>query len=158
MRVIVVGAGPVGIFCGLSLSRDGHQVTIVDRDAPPPDQGQWPRRGVMQFNLPHFFRSIVRQILLESLPDVWEAVVAGGGIPARPDGVPEEQTGLQCRRSTFERATWSVAAREPAMALAHGARGAARDQGRPGHRTDSGRGRTRGGRCDRGRRPGRSHW
>jgi 2-polyprenyl-6-methoxyphenol hydroxylase-like FAD-dependent oxidoreductase len=120
MRVIVVGAGPVGIFCGLSLSRDGHQVTIVDRDAPPPDQGQWPRRGVMQFNLPHFFRSIVRQILLESLPDVWEAVVAGGGIPARPDGAPEGQTGLQCRRSTFERATWSVAAREPAMALRTG--------------------------------------
>ena len=93
MRVIVVGAGPVGIFCGLSLSRDGHQVTIVDRDAPPPDQGQWPRRGVMQFNLPHFFRSILRQSLLESLPDVWEAVVAGGGIPYDETGPRRNRPG-----------------------------------------------------------------
>ena len=120
MRVIVVGAGPVGMFCGLSLARDGHHVIIVDRDAPPSDGEDWPRRGVTQFNLPHFFRSIVRQVLLGSLPDVLEAVVDAGAVPARPDGAPEEQTGLQCRRSTFERATWSVAAREPGLELRTG--------------------------------------
>jgi hypothetical protein len=74
----------------------------------------------MQFNLPHFFRPMVREALLGSLPDVWDALVAAGGIPARPDGFPEELTGLQCRRSTFERATWSVAAREPGLELRTG--------------------------------------
>ena len=120
MRTIVVGAGPVGIFCGLSLARHGHQVTVVDRDPPPPASGPWPRRSVMQFNLPHFFRSIVREVLLSTMPDVWEAVVAAGGVPARPEGLPEELTGLQCRRSTFERVTWAVAAREPGLAVKRG--------------------------------------
>ena len=43
MRAIVVGAGPVGIFCGLSLARNGHQVMVVDRDAPPSGSGRWQR-------------------------------------------------------------------------------------------------------------------
>jgi 2-polyprenyl-6-methoxyphenol hydroxylase-like FAD-dependent oxidoreductase len=120
VRTIVVGAGPVGIYCGLNLARRGHQVMVVDRDAPPSGSAQWPRRGVMQFNLPHFFRPIVREVLLGSLPDVWDALVTAGGIPARPDGFPEELTGLQCRRSTFERVTWSMAAREPGMELRTG--------------------------------------
>jgi 2-polyprenyl-6-methoxyphenol hydroxylase-like FAD-dependent oxidoreductase len=117
MRTTVVGAGPVGLFCGLSLARSGHQVTVVDRDPPPPATGEWQRRSVMQFNLPHFFRSIVRELLLGSLPDLWEALLAAGGIPVLADGFPEELTGLQCRRSTFERATWSVAAREPTLQM-----------------------------------------
>lgn len=117
MRTIVVGAGPIGLFCGLSLARKGHQVAVVDRDPPASATGEWQRRSVMQFNLPHFFRSIVRELLLGSLPDVWEELLAAGGIPVLPDGFPEELTGLQCRRSTFERATWSVAAHEPALQM-----------------------------------------
>ncbi len=120
MRTIVVGAGPVGLFCGLSLARSGHQVVVIDRDPPESSTGNWPRRSVMQFNLPHFFRSIVREVLLGSLPDVWEALLAAGGIPVLPDGFPEELTALQCRRATFERATWSVAAREPALQMRRG--------------------------------------
>ena len=120
MRTVVVGAGPVGLFCGMTLARSGHQVLVVDRDPPPPRSGPWPRRGVMQFNLPHFFRSIVRQVILGSQPELWDALVAGGGIPALPDGRPEEMTGLQCRRSTFERVMWSVAARETALTLRTG--------------------------------------
>jgi glycine/D-amino acid oxidase-like deaminating enzyme len=105
MRTIVIGAGPVGLFCGLSLARSGHQVLVVDRDPPAPPTGNWPRRSVMQFNLPHFFRPIVREVLLGSLPDVWEALLAVGGIPVLPDGFPEELTGLQCRRAKCARAT-----------------------------------------------------
>ena len=93
MRTVVVGGGPVGMFCGMALARRGQQVTIVDRDPGPPGTGGWARRGVMQFHHPHFFRSIVRQALLDTLPEAWDAVVAAGGIPARPDGFPEELTG-----------------------------------------------------------------
>ena len=81
MRTIVVGAGPIGLFCGLSLARSGHQVAVVDRDPPASATGEWPRRSVMQFNLPHFFRSIVRGQLLSSLPDVWEELLVAGGSP-----------------------------------------------------------------------------
>jgi 2-polyprenyl-6-methoxyphenol hydroxylase-like FAD-dependent oxidoreductase len=117
MRTVVIGAGPVGLFCGMTLARSGHQVLVVDRDPPPPPFGVWHRRGVMQFNLPHFFRPIVRQVILGSWPELWEQLVAAGGIPAVPDGLPEELTGLQCRRSTFEQVTWSAAAREPGLVL-----------------------------------------
>jgi histidinol-phosphate/aromatic aminotransferase/cobyric acid decarboxylase-like protein len=54
MRVIVIGAGPIGLFSGMALARRGHDVTIVDRDGGPDETGQWERKGVMQFHLPHF--------------------------------------------------------------------------------------------------------
>jgi len=119
------------MFCAMALARRGDDVIAVDRDAGPPASGRWARRGVMQFDHPHFFRPIVRQMLREVLPDVWDALVDAGGIPACPDGFPEEMTGLQCRRSTFERAVWTVAAREPGLALCTGhAEGVTSDRGR----------------------------
>ncbi len=131
MRAVVVGAGPVGVFCGLSLARRGVDVVLVDRDAGPPAAGAWARRGVMQFHLPHFFRPMVREVLQSGLPDLWDAIVAAGGIPARPAGLPEKMTGLQCRRSTFERAAWSVVAAEPGVRLLTGhADGLVSDRGR----------------------------
>lgn len=120
MRTVVVGGGPVGMFCAMALARGGHDVIVVDRDAGPPASGVWARRGVMQFRLPHFFRPIVRRVLIETLPGVWEALLAAGGVAARPAGFPEEMTGLQCRRSTFERAVWAAAAGEPRLMLRAG--------------------------------------
>ena len=120
MRAIVVGGGPVGMFCAMVLARRGEDVIVVDRDEGPPASGGWLRRGVMQFRHPHFFRPIVRQVLTDALPEVWEALLAAGGVAARPEGFPEEMTGLQCRRLTFERAVWAAAAREPRLALRTG--------------------------------------
>ena len=120
MRAVVVGGGPVGMFCGMALARRGDEVIVVDRDPGPPASGRWARRGVMQFVLPHFFRPIVRQVLAGTLPGVWDALLAAGGVPARPPGFPEEMTGLECRRSTFERALWATARREPRLALRTG--------------------------------------
>ena len=101
MRAVVVGGGPTGMFCAMALARRGDEVIVVDRDPGPPASGRWARRGVMQFLLPHFFRPIVRQVLADALPDVWDALLAAGGVPARPPGFPAELTGLECRRSTF---------------------------------------------------------
>lgn len=119
MRVVVVGGGPVGMCAGMIMARRGADVTVADRDAPPAS-GTWRRRGVMQFRHPHFFRPIVRQVLLDTLPDVWDALLAAGGIPVTLDGFGPEMTGLQCRRSVFERAVWQVAAREPRLAIRTG--------------------------------------
>jgi 2-polyprenyl-6-methoxyphenol hydroxylase-like FAD-dependent oxidoreductase len=104
----------------MALARKGFDVVLVERDGPPPADGSWDRRGVMQYLLPHTFRHIVRRHLLEDLPDVWDALVGAGAVPVVPDGFPEELTGLQARRSTFERAWWSVADREPRMSAVRG--------------------------------------
>lgn len=116
MRTVVVGGGPIGMICAIALARQGDDVVVVDRDPGPPVAGRWGRQGVMQFLLPHFFRAIVRQVLTGTLPDIWDALVAAGGVPARPPGSPAEMTGLQCRRSTFEGVLWAAARREPRLA------------------------------------------
>jgi 2-polyprenyl-6-methoxyphenol hydroxylase-like FAD-dependent oxidoreductase len=115
MRVVIVGSGPVGSACGLMLARRGHQVVLVDRDAGPDEGGSWTRRGVMQFDLPHFFRPLVRQAIVEEMPELWSALLLAGGLPALPPGFPEQMTGLQCRRRTFERALWAFTDAEPGV-------------------------------------------
>ena len=119
-RVVVVGAGPIGLYCAIIRARAGDDVVVVDRDAGPGPDGEWNRRGVMQFRHPHFFRPNVRQAFAETAPDLWDAVVAAGGIPVRPPGAPDFVTSLQSRRSTFERAIRAVAAAEPGVALRTG--------------------------------------
>jgi 2-polyprenyl-6-methoxyphenol hydroxylase-like FAD-dependent oxidoreductase len=115
-KVVVVGAGPIGLYTAIERARSGDDVVLVDRDPGPSGDG-WERRGVMQFRHPHFFRHIVRQTLLERAPDVWEALVAAGGVPALPPGMPEPLTGLACRRSTFEMVLRSAATSEPHVSL-----------------------------------------
>lgn len=115
MRTVVVGAGPVGLYCAMALARQGDQVTVVDRDPGPVPDESWQRRGVMQFAHPHYFRHLVRLALQNRMPDVWEQLLAAGGVPANFEGAPEFLTGLQCRRTTFERVLWLAAAREPRL-------------------------------------------
>ncbi len=120
MRVVVVGAGPVGLFSGMALARRGHEVIVVDRDPGPTAGREWVRRGVMQFHHPHAFRPQVVDTLAQELPDVLDAVVTAGGILARIDGAPDVVRGLQSRRVTVERALWTAAASEPALSLRTG--------------------------------------
>jgi flavin-dependent dehydrogenase len=131
MRVVVVGAGPIGLYCAVVMARRGNDVVVVDRDHGPGADGGWERRGVMQFRHPHFFRHVVRQTFLDTAPDLWDAVVAAGGVPALPPEMPEIMTGLQCRRATFESATRAVAAAEPRVTLRTGhADGVTTERGR----------------------------
>jgi hypothetical protein len=68
----------------------------------------------MQFRHPHFFRPQTRSALLEEAPDLWEAVLADGGVPAPVEGVPGVE-GLACRRETFERALRRAVEAEPSV-------------------------------------------
>lgn len=117
MRAVVVGAGPVGLYSAVVLARAGHDVTLVDRDAGPGADAPWERKGVMQFMHPHFFRSIVHDIFTQTAPDLWDAVIAAGGVPASPPGAPDFIVNLQCRRWVFEKALRSVAAAEPRVSM-----------------------------------------
>ena len=119
MRVVVVGAGPVGLFVGMVLARRGHAVTVVDRDGGPDPTDGWQRKGVMQFHLPHAFRPQVHAALAAELPDVLDTIVAEGAIAVQLPWAAE-LTAIQSRRATFERGFRKAAMREPRLDLRTG--------------------------------------
>jgi 2-polyprenyl-6-methoxyphenol hydroxylase-like FAD-dependent oxidoreductase len=98
-EIVVVGAGVGGLLTADLLARDGHRVTVVERDAaapPPPGEAwdSWERRGVNQFRLLHFFLARFRTLLEIELPEIVPALEAAGAL--RIDilgGIPDELTG-----------------------------------------------------------------
>ena len=115
MRVAIMGSGPVGMTAGLLLARDGHRVTLIDRDPGPVDGRPWERVGVMQFHLPHGVRSQCRNVLLHRLPDIYQAVLDAGATVAVQPGAPDSAAMLSVRRSVLERAIWESTSREPGI-------------------------------------------
>jgi flavin-dependent dehydrogenase len=126
---VIVGAGVVGLGTALLLCGDGHEVTVLERDAEAPPAGaeeiwgSWQRKGVNQFRLPHFFLARYRGLLDSELPEVKNALAAAGGVCLNPvldapeelRGAAREQDGaVECisgRRCVVEAAVTSVADR-----------------------------------------------
>jgi 2-polyprenyl-6-methoxyphenol hydroxylase-like FAD-dependent oxidoreductase len=85
-RVIVVGGGLIGLTTSLLIAKQGHDVTVLERDPEPPPKtpeeaiGSWDRPGVMQFRLVNFLMPPGRQLLDEHLPEV-TALLAASGAP-----------------------------------------------------------------------------
>ena len=130
MRVAIIGAGPAGLFTGAGLARRGHEVIAVERDPGPAADGNWPRRGVMQFHHAHGFRFQVEHALAQELPDALQRWLAAGAEPFRlrlPDG-SEIPMGMRSRRQTFERALRDSALNVPGLQLRQGHAEAATDQ------------------------------
>ncbi len=126
MRVVVVGAGPTGLFTAMVLARRGHEVTVVDRDPGPQQDGSWSRRGVMQFHHPHAFRAQVVEALQAELPHVWHNLLAAGAEPIALPGDPthgpgsagpQQLMGIRCRRLTFEQVLRTAAEHQQGLAL-----------------------------------------
>jgi len=98
-RIIVVGGGIVGLGAALLLARDGHQITVLERDpALPPDPEQawegWERRGVNQFRLLHYFQPRYRELMDANAPDVVASLLGAGGLVVNPlRDAPAEITG-----------------------------------------------------------------
>jgi len=98
-RIVTIGGGVVGLCAAMLLARDGHDVTVFERDpapAPDPDNAwdTWERRGVNQFRLLHFFQPRFRQIMDDNLPEVTQAFDAAGALRFNPlRDLPAEITG-----------------------------------------------------------------
>jgi 2-polyprenyl-6-methoxyphenol hydroxylase-like FAD-dependent oxidoreductase len=137
-RIVVIGAGVGGLTSGMLLARDGHDVTVLERDAAPPpatpDEAwqDWERRGVNQFRMIHLFAPRFRSIVETELPDVVTEAEALGALHYNPMRlVPEEMIGgyqsdddrfalLTARRPVMEAALDRAAARTPKLEVRRG--------------------------------------
>jgi 2-polyprenyl-6-methoxyphenol hydroxylase-like FAD-dependent oxidoreductase len=120
MRVVVIGAGVAGLISALFLSRDGHQVVLLERDATPlPEDAEaaftWDRRGAAQVRHPHAFLGRLRNLLRDELPDIRADLLAAGASEVAwqdiapetlddrsPQPGDEDMALIACRRTTFE--------------------------------------------------------
>jgi 2-polyprenyl-6-methoxyphenol hydroxylase-like FAD-dependent oxidoreductase len=138
-RIIVLGGGVCGLAAGMLLTRDGHEVTVLERDAAPvpasADEAweSWSRDGVAQFRLAHFLQPGGRVVLEKMLPDVFEALVAAGAArldvlglmpPNLAEGGAragdERFVTYTARRSTFEQVVGQAAEGEPRLEVRRG--------------------------------------
>jgi 2-polyprenyl-6-methoxyphenol hydroxylase-like FAD-dependent oxidoreductase len=138
-RILVLGGGVCGLAAGLMLARDGHAVTLLERDpAPAPDSPlaaweRWERGGVPQFRQPHGIQPRGRELLDDELPDVLDALVAAGAVRADPframpptiaDRAPrpgdERFAALEVRRPVLEQVMARAADEQPGLTVLRG--------------------------------------
>jgi 2-polyprenyl-6-methoxyphenol hydroxylase-like FAD-dependent oxidoreductase len=119
-RVIVLGAGLCGLATGMLLRRDGHDVTILERDLEPvpgsPQEAweRWTRGGVTQFRQPHYLQSRGRIVLEQELPEVLVALEAAGGLRFDPLSLMPPTITDRTSRSGDERFE-TITARRPVL-------------------------------------------
>jgi 2-polyprenyl-6-methoxyphenol hydroxylase-like FAD-dependent oxidoreductase len=137
--IVVLGAGVCGLAAALVLARDGHDVTVLERDpAPVPDSPDdawrfWERKGVAQFRQAHYVQPLARVVLETALPDVLDAFVAAGAIRVNPlnrlpptvtdrDPRPgdEHLSAITGRRTTLEQVMARAAEQEPGLTVRRG--------------------------------------
>lgn len=119
--IAVVGGGMAGMLAALVLARDGHTVTVYERDDTDlPDTAdeafdRWDRRGSPHARQSHALLARLRRFLRERAPDVLDALREQGAtelsieqiLPPdiadrEPRGGDEDLAILCCRRLTIE--------------------------------------------------------
>ena len=135
--VVIIGAGVAGLSSALTLSRTGHTVTLIERDATPlPTDAhgafEWDRRGAPQVRHSHAFLARLRNALRDRYPDVLDALFAAGAtemdfiamLPEGMDRTPhpgdDDLVALACRRTTFEWVLRRVVLADPTVSLLDG--------------------------------------
>lgn len=142
--VTVLGGGVAGIAAALLLTRDGHRVTVIERDrvliGAPEDAPAWPRKGIPHFLQPHALIPRARDELRTHFPDVHEALLSAGAqevdlrrkLPGEVLPADEVLQYVGARRPLLEWALRRAVAREPGIAVRDGVqvRGLAVENGR----------------------------
>src|SRR5215213_9700452 len=131
--IVVLGGGMTGLSTALALGRDGHRVTLVERDDLPAsgdalDAVAWPRRGIPHFLQAHAFTSRGRKELRELFPDVFEALLEAGAddielwrkLPDTPRPGDEDLAMLGVRRPLIEWALRRAVLAEPKIEVVSG--------------------------------------
>lgn len=138
-RIIVLGGGIGGLTAAMLLARDGHDVTVLERDAAPVPETldeaceAWMRGGVAQFRQAHYLQPRGREVLDQELPDVTRALAAAGGCrfdalsvmpPTLADRAPragdERFATLTGRRPVVEHVLARAAQDEPRLSVHRG--------------------------------------
>ena len=136
--IIIIGGGVCGLAGALLLARDGHDVTVLERDAAAVPETleeaweRWERGGVAQFRQAHLLHARAREVL-DQLPDVRDALLAAGATRLNPlarlpppitDREPrpgdERMTSITARRPVVEYVFGRAAATEPRVDVRRG--------------------------------------
>lgn len=139
-RIVVLGGGLCGLSAGLMLARDGHQVTVLERDdAPVPESAQlaweqWRREGVKQFRQAHLLAPGGCAVLEGELADVHRALIGAGAVrfdaldllpPTLPDPGPwpdgQRFVTFTARRPVFEQVLGRAAEQQDDLHVRRGA-------------------------------------
>jgi 2-polyprenyl-6-methoxyphenol hydroxylase-like FAD-dependent oxidoreductase len=135
----VLGAGVCGLATGMMLARDGHAVTILERDegSVPGSAHQaweeWSRDGVIQFRQAHYLQPGGYAVLESTLPDVAAALGEAGAVrfdalsmlpPTIADRAPragdERFVTVSARRPALEMVLGRAAQAEPRLEIRRG--------------------------------------
>ena len=98
-EIAIMGGGIAGLCGAMLLARDGHHVTVLERDPRRPTEpgdawSEWERPGVNQFRLAHAFLPRFRVALDAELPGVVDGLVADGALRVnRIDQLPAQISG-----------------------------------------------------------------
>src|ERR1700742_2397132 len=140
-RVLVIGAGMAGLWTALALAPTRRQVTVLERDPPPPAGGpdeafeHWTRRGVGHLRHSHAFLARLRLIIRDQHPQLLEELLAAGcrdlgfeggltDIHKRdytPAPIDADLAVLTSRRTTLELVLRRYVERQPGVKIRSGA-------------------------------------
>eukprot|EP01041_Mallomonas_annulata_P026436 gene26436-47758_t len=83
-RILVIGAGMAGLWTAMALAGGDRDITLLDRDPPPPEGGadaafdDWQRRGVGHLRHSHAFLARLRTLARDRHPGLLQALLDAG--------------------------------------------------------------------------------
>ena len=137
-RIVVLGGSVAGLLCGMQLARQGHAVTVLERDVRPAvdlplDAPPAPRAGAPHAVQAHTLLARAALEIRRALPEVHAALLAAGVgeldlvarmPPAIPDRAPRADDGdlvmLTARRHVLDRVLVAASLATPRLDVRFG--------------------------------------